>query len=191
MPDPAYWETFFDPHCILSRLGCDGSRRNVVEFGCGYGTFTISAAKIARGTVFAFDIEPEMVELTQARADAQGLSNVAVSVRDCCENGTELDDQSIDFVMLFNILHIEQSLELLREASRILSSSGVIGVIHWRSDISTPRGPSVEIRPSLETVRDLGDSVGLDSSDLIELDCCSWHWGLTLRRQSFRKARSP
>jgi SAM-dependent methyltransferase len=186
MPDPEYWETFFDPDCILSRLRCDGSRRNAAEFGCGYGTFTIPAARNVLGTVFSFDIEPEMVERTKARADAEGLTNIVANVRDFCANGTGLDDQSMDFVMLFNILHIEQSLELLREASRILSPNGVIGVIHWRSDISTPRGPSAEIRPSREKIRILGDSVGLDSSNQVDLNCCSWHWGLTMRHQEFR-----
>jgi len=186
MPDREYWETFFDPGCILSRLGCDGSRRNAAEFGCGYGTFTIPAARNVLGTVFSFDIEPEMVGCTKDRAHAEGLTNIVANVRDLCADGTGLDDQSMDFVMLFNILHIEQSLELLSEASRILAPSGTIGVIHWRSDITTPRGPSAEIRPSRENIQILGNTVGLDTSNLVDFDCCAWHWGLTMRHPEVR-----
>jgi ubiquinone/menaquinone biosynthesis C-methylase UbiE len=35
---------------------------NVADFGFGYGTFTIPAAKIISGKIYAFDIEPEMIE---------------------------------------------------------------------------------------------------------------------------------
>ena len=190
MPDPDYWETFFDPDCILARLGCDGSRRNAAEFGCGYGTFTIPAARNVSGTVFSFDIEPEMVGRTKDRANEHGLTNIVATVRDFCSEGTGLNDRSMDFVILFNILHIEQSQELLREATRILAPNGTIGIIHWRSDISTPRGPSVEIRPSREEIRILGHLVGLTSDIQVNLNCCSWHWGLTLKHQEFRTNKS-
>lgn len=49
MPDESYWETFFNPACILDRLGCPGLCGEVVEFGCGYGTFTIPAVRAMRG----------------------------------------------------------------------------------------------------------------------------------------------
>jgi 16S rRNA A1518/A1519 N6-dimethyltransferase RsmA/KsgA/DIM1 with predicted DNA glycosylase/AP lyase activity len=38
---------------------------DAVEVGCGYGTFTLPVAQRIRGTLHAFDIEPEMVEITQ------------------------------------------------------------------------------------------------------------------------------
>lgn len=41
MPEEAYWETLFDVGSVLDRLGVDSRLRNVVEFDCGYWTFTI------------------------------------------------------------------------------------------------------------------------------------------------------
>jgi hypothetical protein len=38
-------------------------------------------------------------------------------------------------------------MSLLREAHRVLHVGGIAGVIHWRRDIETPPGPSLEIRP--------------------------------------------
>ncbi|NQU11895.1 class I SAM-dependent methyltransferase, partial [bacterium] len=40
MPEEAYWESLFDVPLILDRLGMDARLGDVVEFGCGYGTFT-------------------------------------------------------------------------------------------------------------------------------------------------------
>jgi ribosomal protein L11 methylase PrmA len=52
----------------LERLKCGDLPGNVVEFGCGYGTFTIAAARRASGIVDALDIDPSMVSATIDRA---------------------------------------------------------------------------------------------------------------------------
>ena len=46
MPEVEVWQRFFDPAHILDRLDCD-KPGNVVEFGCGYGLFTVEAANEA------------------------------------------------------------------------------------------------------------------------------------------------
>ena len=61
MPEEGYWESLFDVPLILSGLGIDSSLQDVAELGCGYGTFTLPIAKVIRGTIYTFDIEPEMV----------------------------------------------------------------------------------------------------------------------------------
>jgi hypothetical protein len=42
MPPRDVWEGFFEPDSILEVLGCGGLPGDAVEFGCGYGTFTIA-----------------------------------------------------------------------------------------------------------------------------------------------------
>jgi ubiquinone/menaquinone biosynthesis C-methylase UbiE len=61
MPEESLWQGVFAAEKILKRLGLTSSCQNVVDFGCGYGTFTIPAARIVSGVVYALDIEPEMV----------------------------------------------------------------------------------------------------------------------------------
>jgi len=56
----------------------------------------------------------------------------------------------VDYVMLFNILHAENPVNLLREAWRILAPGGHTGIIHWNYDPETPRGPPMAIRPRPE-----------------------------------------
>lgn len=182
MPEESYWQSFFDPDCMLGRLGCDSQCGDVVEFGCGYGTFTLPAAKIIQGRIHALDIEPEMVHEVNRKARAEGLTNIVAEVRDFVADGTGLCDSGARYAMLFNILHIEEPVELLREACRILVPGGLVGIIHWRTDIQTPRGPSLAIRPSTEQCRAWGEQAGLEFVRHEPLHCCSWHWGMVLQR---------
>lgn len=82
MPEEKVWSTFFNAEWILNRLEFDDPRADVVEFGCGFGIFTLAAATHTHGTVFAFDIEPETVQATHRKALEKGLSNVRVIQRD-------------------------------------------------------------------------------------------------------------
>jgi cyclopropane fatty-acyl-phospholipid synthase-like methyltransferase len=76
VPEEAYWETLFDVPLNLDRLGIDAQLRNVVEFGCGYGTFPIPVARRISGTVTTFDMDEAMIERTRERAAAAGAYNV-------------------------------------------------------------------------------------------------------------------
>ena len=67
MPEEEMWAGFFDPSKVLAIFGIDRRVQDLVEFGCGYGTFTLAAAGIASGTVHALDIEPEMVSVVQRK----------------------------------------------------------------------------------------------------------------------------
>jgi SAM-dependent methyltransferase len=167
---------------MVAKLDCTGPCGDIVEFGCGYGTFTIPAAQTTAARVFAFDIEPEMVADALRKAEAAGLSNVVGIVRDFVNRGTGLPDAQAGRAMLFNILHIENPVKLLREAYRVLAPAGEVAIIHWRSDIETPRGPSLEIRPTAEQCRLWGEQAGLEFVRYESLCCCLWHWGLVMRR---------
>jgi SAM-dependent methyltransferase len=182
MPVEGYWESFFDAPCIVRKLDCAGSRLGLVDFGCGYGQFTLPAARIAAGPVFALDIEPGMVAVTGRKAREEGLDNVTVELRDIVEQGTGRPDSSADYAMLFNILHIENPVGLLEEARRILVPGGKVGIIHWRSDVETPRGPSLAIRPRPNACRAWGEQAGLAFVRYEGLCCCSYHYGLVMER---------
>jgi ubiquinone/menaquinone biosynthesis C-methylase UbiE len=182
MPDEGLWVTFFEVDEVLRNLGLTSVCRDVADFGCGYGTFTIPAARIVRGTVHAFDIETEMVNATNEKARAAGLSNVRVEQRDFVAEGTGLPDASVDYVMLFNILHCEQPLVLLREAWRILGDGGLLGIMHWNHDPSTPRGPSMDIRPRPEQCRVWAEEAGFRLHDPGKIELPPYHYGWVLEK---------
>jgi SAM-dependent methyltransferase len=181
MPAVELWESFFDPAGVLEALGCRDLSGDVLEFGCGYGTFTIPAARRVRGTVYALDIDPLMVATTAERAARAGLSNVVAEERDFFA-GCGRPARSLSFVMLFNILHLEDPLPLLRETHRVLKRGGTVGIVHWRGDAATPRGPPLDVRPRPEQCRQWAAAAGFGRVRTPELPGSPWHWGMVLER---------
>ncbi|HEY8748177.1 MAG TPA: class I SAM-dependent methyltransferase [Tepidisphaeraceae bacterium] len=191
MPDESLWESFFSPDTMLRKLGLRPDSGDVVDFGCGYGTFAIPAARIVRSTVHALDVDPEMITVTGEHARAEGLSNVRATLRDFIAAGSGLPPSSADYVMLFNILHCEQPDVLIREASRVLKVGGQLAIIHWRPDPTTPRGPSLAIRPQPERCREWAEQAGFERAISGILDLPPYHYGLLLTNTKRLSAPSP
>jgi hypothetical protein len=75
MPDEAVWEAFFDADCMIEQLRCaERGDENVVEFGSGYGTFTLPLARRTSGIVHALDIETNLTATIRDTAGAAGLT---------------------------------------------------------------------------------------------------------------------
>jgi ubiquinone/menaquinone biosynthesis C-methylase UbiE len=182
MPEESLWTTFFKPDELLRKIGLRPGCRSAVDIGCGYGTFTIAAARMVRGKVYALDIDPEMVRETVAKAKAADLSNVEAIQRDFIAEGSGLADASADYLMLFNILHAEDPLVLLRESFRILSPGGLLGIIHWNYDPATPRGPNMDIRPRPGQCQAWAEQAGFRLSGPELIDLPPYHYGLVLVR---------
>lgn len=181
MPDEDYWSTFFQPEGILDALGVVRyGRESAVEFGSGYGTFCLPLARRTGGRVLGLDIEPELVAQLRATTRQENLGHLEIEERDFVTAGTGLPDASVDRVLLYNILHIEQPVALLAEARRILRPGGEASVIHWRSDIPTPRGPSLAIRPSAAQCLAWAAEAGFQG-DIRELGgYAPYHFGMVL-----------
>lgn len=182
MPDEEMWTGFFDPSKVLEVLGLGREVQDVMEFGCGYGTFTLAAAGIASGTVYALDIEPEMVDVVRQKCGEAGITNVQATVRDFVTDGTGLADNSMDVALLFNILHHEEPVALMKEAFRVLKPSGMLAVLHWNYDPATPRGPAMGIRPRPGQCIEWGRAAGFQFNDLDRYNLPPYHYGLTFRK---------
>jgi len=185
MPEESYWETLLDVKLILDRLEIDNRLRDVVELGCGYGTFTIPVARRVSGTLRTFDIDAGMVEKTIRRAASEDVRNIICEQRDIFSHGFGIVPESQDACLLFNILHCEEPLRLLCEAARVVRPAGFVFAIHLRCDPATPRGPSMEIRPRPEQIMELAKEADLLASpdpDLALLDLPPWHYGIRFQR---------
>jgi len=180
MPDETMWAGFFRPEEALERLGLRPDCGAVVDFGCGYGTFAIPAARLVRGTVHALDIDPEMVAATKARAGP--LSNLLATRRDFAAEGSGLPENSVGYAMLFNILHGESPHGLLREAWRILVPGGTLAVMHWNYDPTTPRGPNMGIRPKPEQCRAWAIEAGFEPRGTALIELPPYHFGMTFEK---------
>jgi SAM-dependent methyltransferase len=182
MPEEPVWSSFFDPEATLRTLGLRPQSGDVVDFGCGYGTFAIPAAGIVWGIVHAFDVDPGMVAATGSRAEAGGLNNVKARQRDLMADGTGLPNDSVGYAMIFNILHCENPGVLLREAWRVLAPGGRLAILHWNFDPSTPRGPSMSIRPRPEQCRAWAIETGFELAEPDPVALPPYHYGLLCRK---------
>ncbi len=181
MPAEQSWDRFFDAPKVLSALSFTMPNADVVDFGCGYGTFTTAAAKLTTGVVHALDMDAEMIRATSRRAASCGLSNVKAIQRDFVSKGSGLSSESVDYAMLFNILHGEEPQGLLREAFRALRSEGKAAVIHWVHDSTTPRGPDLSIRPRPEQCRQWIHDAGFELL-IPEVALPPYHYGIVGRK---------
>jgi SAM-dependent methyltransferase len=182
MPDEEMWTGFFDPARVLATFGFDRGLHDIVEFGCGYGTFTLAAAAIASGTVHALDIEPEMISIVRQKCRENGVNNVEAALRDFVATGAGLADNSMDAALLFNILHHVEPVALMKEALRVLKPNGMLAVIHWNYDPTTPRGPAMDIRPRQEQCIGWGMEAGFRFKEQNRFDLPPYHYGLLFRK---------
>lgn len=184
MPEEDFWNTFFDVECVIEKMfGENACQGNLVEFGSGYGTFTIQAAKQTKGCVSALDIDAELIAQLEQKLTVCAIQNVRAEVCDFVANGSGLERETQAHAMIYNLLHLEHPLGLLKEAYRVLQPGGKLSVIHWRRDISTPRGPAMLIRPSPAQCREWIAAAGFHSVQDIELsECCQFHYGIVAVR---------
>ena len=177
LPDETEWMSFFNPTDTLIRLGLLGSMVNAADFGCGYGTFTIPVAKIIGGHIYAIDIDPAMIKSVELKAREHKLTNVIPLLRDLILEGSGLEECSVDYVMLFNMLHAENPEILLTEAFRILRVGGKLGIVHWNYD-EPISGLPLEIKPRPRDCNRWAEAVGFRFEQELELK--PYHFGLVM-----------
>lgn len=116
----------------------------------------------------------------------ENIDNIILEERDVLTDTTGLKDNSVDYVMLFNIIHHHTPSDFFEECHRILKTKGRIGIIHWRSDIKTPRGPDLSIRPRPEQIIEWMDRTKFQV-DKRPLILEPYHFGLILSKRQLCK----
>lgn len=182
MPAEDYWESLLDVELILDRFDVGPQLTDILEIGCGFGTFTIPAARRISGAVHALDIDPAMLSRTETRAVRAGLTNIRCHERDVMEQGRGVPVRGVDAALLFNILHCEEPVELLSITADGVRSGGSIFVVHWRHDDRTPRGPDLSIRPRPEQIAAWAAATGKLQVDGPPMELPPWHYGVKLSR---------
>ncbi len=95
----------------------------MLEFGCGTGSTAIAHAPFVKH-ILATDFSAKMIEIAQAKADAQNVENITfqrISMDDL-----KISDQSMDAVMGHSILHLlDNWRDAIVKAHGILKPGGV------------------------------------------------------------------
>jgi cyclopropane fatty-acyl-phospholipid synthase-like methyltransferase len=179
MPEKDMWVTFFNPSEVLTKLEVNKNTHTLLDIGSGYGTFLFPAATLVKSKVIGIDIDNKMIDICQKTIEEDNLKNIELLHGDISteQMKNELDkyNRIIDYISLFNILHCETPMDLLSSAYSILNKDGKIGVIHWKNE-NTPRGPSMEIRPTPEKINNWAINAGFTL--LKQIDLPPYHFGM-------------
>jgi ubiquinone/menaquinone biosynthesis C-methylase UbiE len=134
----------------LTKIGvCKG--KTILDFGCGSGTYSIPAAKIAgtKGVVYALDKDKKNLDKLTEKAESQGLKNIK---RVRIPGGTKIpfDKESVDIILLYDVFHSyyfsrAERRKLLKEISRILKPDGFLSV--W------PKHLEIEAEKEIENAK--------------------------------------
>ena len=133
MSDLAFWgmSLFFKirdllnpPASLLKEAGI-GLDSCVLDYGCGPGGYSLAAAGLASaGKVYALDVHPLAVRGVQKEALKRGLANVEAICSGCA---TGLPGESIDVVLLYDVLHgLGDPGGVLEELYRVLKPGGIL-----------------------------------------------------------------
>ncbi len=152
MPDRYWWETLWsDPQQTLTTLGLKPGL-SVLDLGCGYGHFTISAARlVAPAPVVGIEIDRHILE--EARHNSFPLTNCSWLNEDFLDLKKILTNK-FDFVIMYSTFHgIPNPIKLVQDITTLLKPRGFFSVINWlpipREEtiwLGAPRGPKTEVR---------------------------------------------
>jgi SAM-dependent methyltransferase len=115
----------------------------VADIGAGTGYFSVRLARaVPRGTVYAVDIEPKMLEHIRHRAAKEGLKNIE-TVR---ATGTAAElPRSVGLVLVVDTYHhLPDRPRYFRDLGKSLDATGRVAIIDFRKD--SPEGPPPEFR---------------------------------------------
>ena len=159
---PNVLANFLDPGSVLDQTKITSGSR-VVDFGTGAGHFSLEAARRVgdTGAVWAVDVLASSLEAVEGMAKVRGLRNV-VCVRANLEkeNTEKIPSDFFDAVIAKDMLFQNKDKRaVLREARRVLSSSGELVVVEW-NDCRRTVGPDISLRIAEESLRKLIEEEG-------------------------------
>jgi ubiquinone/menaquinone biosynthesis C-methylase UbiE len=147
-PDRDAWQK---PDAVVAKLKL--KRGSIVaDIGAGTGYFTVRLAKaVPNGTVFAVDVEPDMVAHIEERAREAGLANVVASQSRPDNPG--LGDP-VDVAFLCDVVHhIEDRPAFFAKLAERLRPGGRIVIVDFSPDAPDDGpGPPKEHRLSIQTL---------------------------------------
>jgi SAM-dependent methyltransferase len=156
--DAEKWARVFDdperdawqkPHEVIQALALKPDAV-VADLGAGTGYFSVRLARmLPQGTVYAADVEPDMVKYLGERAKRESLSNL----KPVASSGNDARlPAKVDLVLLVDVYHhIDDRERYFRKLAGSLAPAGRLAVIDFKLD--SPRGPPKRSRVDPERVK--------------------------------------
>ncbi|MEE4186406.1 MAG: class I SAM-dependent methyltransferase [Gammaproteobacteria bacterium] len=136
---------------LIDNLPFDSSS-DVADIGVGSGYFALRIAeRLTTGTVYAVDIQPEMLAIVEERAAAANLENIELIL--ATEQSPGLAPESIDLAFMVDAYHeFARPREVMQQLRVALRPGGKIVLIEYRAE--DPTVPIIEVhKMSAEQVK--------------------------------------
>jgi predicted methyltransferase len=158
-PDREAWQK---PEQILDALGvAEGS--TVADIGAGAGWFTIQLARRVgpNGTVYAQDVQRQMLEAIRRRVAREGLQNVQTRLG--AGSKPNLPERTFDAILVVDVYDaVDEPVPLLRNLAAALKPGGRLGIVNYKPGNGGPGpGPDEGIRIDSATVERDASAAGL------------------------------
>jgi ubiquinone/menaquinone biosynthesis C-methylase UbiE len=141
-PDRDAWQ---QPDQIMDALAiADGSK--VADIGAGAGWFTIRLARRVgpNGTVYAVDVQRQMLEAIRRRVEREGLRNVQTRLGE--RSNPNLPARSLDAVLMVDVYaEVVDPVAFLTNVAAAITPTGRIGIVNYKPGSGGP-GPDAEDR---------------------------------------------
>lgn len=153
--------TFSDPIKIIEQFPVDNVHA-VADFGAGGGAYSLALARKYSSDItfkiYSIEVVQDLLAKIDSTAKAESLSNINVVWGDIeNEKGSRLRDNSIDLVLIINVLFLlEDRNSIMKEAHRVLRSGGHIVVIDWTDSFGNI-GPKEESIISFDSAKQLAE----------------------------------
>ena len=165
--DRAVWQ---EPEVVMDEL-LIAEASEVADIGAGSGWFTMRLAQRVgpNGTVYAQDVQQEMVTAITRRIEREKLTNVRVVRGD--DTSPNLPHGALDAVLVVDVYpEIRGSrVGFLQTLAAALRPKGRIGIVNYKPGVEGGPGPEPESRVSREVVEDEAREAGLRVISTLDL----------------------
>ena len=131
-------DLIYPPKEILSEITIRPGYQ-ILDYGCGPGSYTIAAAELLEGTgmVFALDLHPFAIEDVHNAIKKRKLSNIQTISSDC---ETGLPSNSVDMILLHYVFNdLKNPYLILKELHRILKPQGILSFSEFNLKKISPK----------------------------------------------------
>ena len=173
--------TFAHPARNVGAFGIQPSMR-VADFGAGSGAYVLAIAEAlsGSGTVYAVDVQKDLLRRIKNEATQRGYTNIDVIWADLeTPNASKLASGKLDIVLISNLLfQLDDKKPPFTEARRILKPAGRLIVIDW-SESFGGLGPIKDEVVTKEQAVTLARASGFEL--VKEFSTGAHHYGLIFR----------
>jgi len=173
---------FTEPKNNVRQLNLDPGMK-VADIGTGSGFYAFAASEEVgeTGKVYAIDIQKNILSKIKNESNEKNPKNIEIMWGDAeKENGTMLQNESIDAVIVSNIFfQIEDKKSFLKEMYRILKQKGKMLFVDWKGSFGGI-GPEEKSIISPERAREFLNSAGFSLDKAIQAG--EYHYGFVFKK---------